>query len=153
VPDLVSAAASLASLAPYDAEGLDWLAGFGQAALDEVRLMLTDPAEARMLFQQDRKKMLAGSPAQVAMDLRAVLPGFDLALLTEEAISVQQALASGIEGSWDDCVAQLTPWGFGVAQIPVPVLLLHGGQDRAVPELTQGLPPLSLIKSFRVMPY
>jgi pimeloyl-ACP methyl ester carboxylesterase len=133
LPDLVSAAASLASLAPYDAEGLDWLAGFSQAALDEVRLMLTDPAEARMLFQQDRKKMLAGSPAQVATDLRAVLPGFDLALLAEEAISVQQALAPGIEGSWDDCVAQLTPWGFGVAQISVPVLLLHGGQDRAVP--------------------
>jgi pimeloyl-ACP methyl ester carboxylesterase len=39
----------------------------------------------------------------------------------------------GIEGSWDDCVAQLTPWGFDLAQISIPVLLLHGGQDRAVP--------------------
>jgi pimeloyl-ACP methyl ester carboxylesterase len=28
---------------------------------------------------------------------------------------------------------QLTPWGFDVAQIPVPVLLLHGGRDSAVP--------------------
>lgn len=26
----------------------------------------------------------------------------------------------------------MTPWGFDVAQIPVPVLL-HGGRDRAVP--------------------
>jgi len=48
-------------------------------------------------------------------------------------VSVQQALAPGIEGTWDDCVAQMTPWGFDVAQISVPVLVLHGGQDRAVP--------------------
>jgi len=59
--------------------------------------------------------------------------GFDLALLTDEAVSVQQALAPGIEGAWDDCVAQMTPWGFDVAQISVPVLVLHGGQDQAVP--------------------
>jgi pimeloyl-ACP methyl ester carboxylesterase len=59
---LVPAVASLASLAPYDAEGLDWLAGFSESALEEVRLMKSD-----------------------------------------------------------------------VGQISVPVLLLHGGQDRAVP--------------------
>jgi pimeloyl-ACP methyl ester carboxylesterase len=133
LPDLVTAAASLASLAPYDADGLDWLAGFSQEAIHEARLTLTDQTEARALFTKEREKMLTGSPAQVAMDLQAVLPGFDLALLTEEAISVQQAMAPGIEGAWDDCVAQLTPWGFDVAQISIPVLLLHGGQDRAVP--------------------
>ena len=133
LPDLVTAAASLASLAPYDADGLDWLAGFSPQAVHEARLTLTDQTEARALFTTDRENILAGSPAQVAMDWQAVLPGFDLALLTEEAISVQQAMAPGIEGSWDDCVAQLTPWGFDVAQISIPVLLLHGGQDRAVP--------------------
>jgi len=133
LPDLVPAAASLASLAPYDAEGLDWLSGFSQAAIEEVRLTLTDQTEARALFRKEQEKILAAPPAQVAMDFQAVLPGTDLALLTEEAISVQQALAPGIEGSWDDCVAQLTPWGFDVAQISVPVLLLHGAQDRAVP--------------------
>jgi pimeloyl-ACP methyl ester carboxylesterase len=133
LPDLVPAAASLASLAPYDAEGLDWLSGFSQTAIDEVRLTLTEQTEARALFEKEREKILAAPPAQVAMDFQAVLPGTDLALLTEEAISVQQALAPGIEGSWDDCVAQLSPWGFDVAQISVPVLLLHGAQDRAVP--------------------
>ncbi len=133
LPDLVPAVASLASLAPHDAEGLDWLAGFGQAALDEVRLMLTDQAGARALFEEERDKLLGGPPAQVALDMQASMPGFGLALLTEEMVSVQQALAPGIEGTWDDCVAQMTPWGFDVAQISVPVLVLHGGQDRAVP--------------------
>jgi pimeloyl-ACP methyl ester carboxylesterase len=65
--------------------------------------------------------------------MQTFMPGVDLELATDEAVSMQLALAPGIEGSWDDCVAQLTPWGFDVAQISVPVLLLHGGQDRAVP--------------------
>jgi pimeloyl-ACP methyl ester carboxylesterase len=53
-------------------------------------------------------------------------------LATDEAVSMQQALAPGIEGFWDDCVAQITPWGFEVDQISVPVLL-RAGQDRAAP--------------------
>ena len=73
------------------------------------------------------------SPAQVALELQGVCPDSDLALLTDEAVSIQRAMEPGIEGAWDDCVAQMTPWGFDVARIPVPVLLLHGGQDRAVP--------------------
>ena len=118
-PDLVPAVAALASLAPYDAEGLDWLAGFSQAALDEVRVTSADPAEARALFQRDREKMLTAPPAQVALEMQPDATGAEL--------------APGIEGAWDDCLAQLSPWGFDVAHISVPVLVLHGGQDRAVP--------------------
>jgi pimeloyl-ACP methyl ester carboxylesterase len=133
LPGLVTAVASLASLAPYDAEGLDWLAGFSPDAVDEVRLTLTDQSAARALFQQDRDKMLAAPPAQVAQNMLAHTPDASRALLTDEAVSMQLAVAPGIEGTWDDCVAQLTPWGFDVAQISVPVLLLHGGRDKAVP--------------------
>jgi pimeloyl-ACP methyl ester carboxylesterase len=132
-PDLVTAVASLASLAPYDAEGLDWLAGFSQEALDEVQLMQADPPGSRAWFHKEQEKMLAVSPAQLALDMSARDPGVDLELLTDEAISMQLAMAPGIEGSWDDCVAQITPWGFDLAQVSVPVLLLHGGQDKAVP--------------------
>jgi len=133
LPDLVPAAAALASLAPYDADGLDWLAGFSPGAVDEVRLMQDDEAGARALFSQDREKLLGVSPAQAALDLQAYFPDADLELLADEAVSLQQALAPGIEGSWDDSVAHMTPWGFDVTQISVPVLLLHGGRDRAVP--------------------
>jgi pimeloyl-ACP methyl ester carboxylesterase len=133
LPDLVTAAASLASPAPYDAEGLDWLAGFSADAIEETRLTLGDRTKARAWFRQECDEILAAPPAQVALDWQARRPGGDLALMTDEVISIQQALAPGIEGSWDDCVAQLTPWGFDVGQISVPVLLLHGGQDRAVP--------------------
>ena len=133
LPDLVPAVASLASLAPYDAEGLDWLAGFSPAAVEEVRLMLNDYAGARALFRDDREKLLGAPPEQVAVDIQVYVPDADLALLTDEAITLQQSLAPGIEGTWDDCISQITPWGFDVSQISVPVLVLHGGQDRAVP--------------------
>ena len=36
LPNLVAAAASLCSSAPYDAEGLDWFAGFSQGDIDEA---------------------------------------------------------------------------------------------------------------------
>jgi pimeloyl-ACP methyl ester carboxylesterase len=134
LPDLVTAAAALCSLAPYDADGLDWLAGFGPGAIEEVRLMLADETAARALFAKDREKLLAASPAALAAEWAPGLPpGDDRAFLADEATCMQQAMAPGIEGAWDDCVAQLTPWGFDVAQITVPVLLMHGRLDKAVP--------------------
>ena len=134
LPDLVVAAACLCSPAPYDAEGLDWLAGFGTAALEEVRLMSNDEPAGRALFEKDREEMLATSPADLAAQWAPGLPpGDDQGFLVDEAICMQRAMAPGIEGAWDDCVAQLTPWGFDVARITVPVLLMHGRLDKAVP--------------------
>ena len=132
LPDLVPAVVSMASPAPYDAKGLDWLAGFSQAAIDEVWLTLNDRAAARAFFEQEREKIVAVSPGQVALDMQAGTPD-DLALATDRAVSMQLALAPGIEGFWDDGVAQLTPWGFDVARISVPVLLLHGVADQVAP--------------------
>jgi pimeloyl-ACP methyl ester carboxylesterase len=133
LPELVTAVASLASPAPYDADGLDWLAGMPAEAYEDVRLTFADREAARALFRREREEILATPPAQLAVDWQARTPGVSLALITDEVVSVQLALASGIEGFWDDSVAELTPWGFDVAQISVPVLLLHGVQDKAVP--------------------
>ena len=130
LPDLVTAVASLASPAPYDADGLDWMAGFSPGAVAEVRAMLTDRAASRAEFEEEREKLLAASPADLAAQWAS--PGADPEFLVAEAICMQQGVAAGIEGSWDDCWAQLMPWGFDLAAITVPVLLLHGGQDKAV---------------------
>ena len=43
LPDLVTAAASLASLAPADAEGLDWFDGMGEENADDYRLLKERP--------------------------------------------------------------------------------------------------------------
>jgi pimeloyl-ACP methyl ester carboxylesterase len=133
LPDLVAAAACLCTPAPYDAEGLDWFAGFSQDAVEEVRLMFAEKTASHAMFEKGREEILTVSPAELAQDMKAHSPHADLAFLTDEAVCMQQAYASGIEGCWDDCWAQITPWGFELAQISVPVLLLHGAQDQAVP--------------------
>jgi pimeloyl-ACP methyl ester carboxylesterase len=76
---------------------------------------------------------LAASPAELAREWKTHSPDADLTFLTDEATCMQEALATGIEGSWDDCWDQVTPWGFHLARIAVPVLLLHGRRDEAVP--------------------
>jgi pimeloyl-ACP methyl ester carboxylesterase len=44
-----------------------------------------------------------------------------------------RAAAGGPDGLIDDDVAFVNPWGFEVADIEAPVLVVQGGQDRVVP--------------------
>lgn len=74
LPDLVTAVALLASLAPYDA-GLDWNA-------DYSRLLLTDPAAARAKLDKDREQILAASASEYAQRLASVSSPADAAVLT-----------------------------------------------------------------------
>jgi pimeloyl-ACP methyl ester carboxylesterase len=84
-------------------------------------------------FTEEREQLLATSPAELAQQWKKTSPDADLAFLTDEATCVRQALAAGIEGFYSDNWAQLIPWGFDPARISVPVLLLHGRRDEAVP--------------------
>jgi pimeloyl-ACP methyl ester carboxylesterase len=45
----------------------------------------------------------------------------------------REGLAPGSQGWWDEGCAHIRPWGFELAGISVPVLLLHGRQDQFVP--------------------
>jgi pimeloyl-ACP methyl ester carboxylesterase len=44
-----------------------------------------------------------------------------------------QAIQQGTEGFAEDTLAALRPWGFQLAAIRVPVLLVHGAKDKMVP--------------------
>jgi pimeloyl-ACP methyl ester carboxylesterase len=136
LPDLVTAAASLASFAPYGAEGLDWFDGL-QAA-DAYRRALTDPEAVRAGLEGARKDVLAATAGSLAEQWAPFLPAADAAVLTGDladytARTNRAALAPGSQGWWDDSHGLIRPWEFDVTDIAVPVLLLHGKQDKFVP--------------------
>jgi pimeloyl-ACP methyl ester carboxylesterase len=138
LPDLVTAAASLASPAPLDAEGLDWFAGMGELNADDIRLFLRDREAARAKLESDREEMLAASATDLIGVLQTVLSPVDAAVLKDALADYfvycnQEGLAPGAQGWWDDGVAHASPWGFDLSAISVPVLLMHGRQDRFVP--------------------
>jgi pimeloyl-ACP methyl ester carboxylesterase len=138
LPDLVAAAASLASLAPYGAEGLDYFAGMGQDDVDDTRLLLTDREAARAKIDKDREELLAASAGDLAQAFGSLAAPVDAAVLQGGmaawlAYAVHEGLAPGSQGWWDDSCAHVGPWGFELAGITVPVLLLHGRQDKFVP--------------------
>src|SRR6516162_9080551 len=138
LPDLVVAAASLAGNAPYGVEGLDWFAGMEQDDVDHNRLLLTDPKAARAKIDKDRDEVLATSASDLAEALESLLSPVDAAALNEEMAEYltycdHEGLAPGSQGWWDDSCAHVRPWGFELSDISVPVLLLHGGQDKFIP--------------------
>ena len=138
LPDLVTAAASLASLAPMAADGLDFFAGMGELNADDFRLLQRDPDAARAKLESERKEALAASAAEMAGVLHSLLSPADAAVLTGGLAdfliySEHEGLAPGGQGWWDDGVAQASPWGFELSAISVPVLLMHGRQDQFVP--------------------
>ena len=138
LPDLVTAAASLASLAPADAEGLDWFDGMGEENADDYRLLKSDPDACRAKLEKEREASLAASGADLAELFPTLLTPTDAAALTGEfaeylAYTGRAGLAPGSQGWWDDGVAHASHWGFELDAIRVPVLLMHGRQDQFVP--------------------
>lgn len=98
----------------------------GQLNVDDTRLFFEDEAAARAKMGQDREEILSTPPEDAAA---AALGGELAAYLIS---SGRDGLSAGSQGWWDDnCMVR--PWGFDLAAIAIPVLLLHGRQDRFVP--------------------
>ena len=138
LPDLVTAAAALASLAPYGAEGLDWFDGMGQEGADDFRALLTDGQLAADRFEQHRAEALAATADSIAGTMEDFLTPPDAAVLTgdlaEYAVRCDHdGLAPGSQGWHDDNRAHISPWGFELPDICVPVLIMHGRHDQFVP--------------------
>jgi len=138
LPDRVVAAASLAGVAPYPAEGLDWLDGMGQDNLDEFAATLAGPETLERYLRAQADALLGAEPDAIAETLRSLLSPPDLAVLTGEfaeylAESTRRAIGERLDGWIDDDFAFVNPWGFELDDIRVPLQLLHGAQDRFVP--------------------
>jgi pimeloyl-ACP methyl ester carboxylesterase len=140
LPDRIAAAASIASPAPYGAEGLDYFDGMGELNAEGTRVLIGGgEAPFRAMLEEGRTMIMAGSPEQSLEYLRSLLSDADREALTLEAIEFQIAMSrAGVEGGidgWydDDAAMTVLPWGFELSSIRIPVLYWHGRQDRFVP--------------------
>jgi pimeloyl-ACP methyl ester carboxylesterase len=134
----VVAVATLASVAPYEAEGLDWFAGMGAGNLEEFAAAQGGAAHLGATLAPQADAMLAAGAATMTEGLRSLLSEVDAGALDGPLgawlfDNIRAAIGERTDGWVDDDVAFVGPWGFDVADIAVPVLLWQGEQDRFVP--------------------
>ena len=137
--DLVAAVATIGSPAPFDAPGLDFLAGRSDEDREDYELFLSDRAKWERQGEQQREELLAMTAGELAEQWSAGKSVSDGAVLHGEFgvwlhRAAQVALASSIDGWTDDDIAvSHSPWGFDPASISIPVKVWHGLEDRFVP--------------------
>jgi pimeloyl-ACP methyl ester carboxylesterase len=138
LPKRLVAAASLASPAPYPAEGMDWLAGMGELNVADFTLMMSDQPAWEAKTAEDNAMMMNATPEQMRAYMSSLISDVDSAALTEELAGFllrqfREGIKSGIAGPRDDTLAQVKPWGFELSAIRVPLQLWHGKLDQFVP--------------------
>jgi pimeloyl-ACP methyl ester carboxylesterase len=139
--DLVTAVATIGSPAPFDGSGFDYFAGMPDAAVDDIALYLSDPAEWERRGQAQRDAVVALNADDLAQQWSAGAAPADAVVLRGDFggwlhRSVHAALAPGVAG-WigDDIAVFHTPWGFEPGSISLPVKVWHSLDDRFVPFL------------------
>lgn len=138
LPDRVAAAASLASVAPVDADGLDFLDGMGEQNIVSFKAAQAGEDAHRVRHEVEAAEMKAATAESILEAWRTLLGPADRFVLTGElADGLIESFQAGAEvdtnGWFDDEEAFVRPWGFDIASIRVPVLVLQGEDDRFVP--------------------
>ena len=124
LPKRVFAVVSMSGTAPYDAEGLDWFAGWSRSGVAEQRAA-----------RAGRAALEAYLPS-AEFDPDTFTPGDQSALESSWSWLAKvagQAIEEGDDGMVEDLLAGAQGWGFAPADITVPVLIVHGDKDRMVP--------------------
>jgi pimeloyl-ACP methyl ester carboxylesterase len=140
LPGRCAAAATLASIGPYGAEGLDFLEGMGEANTEDVDLILAGASEALDdEYRRTQTEMFSAGPDGLKQAMLTVLSPLDQEVMTDEFAAwgfrvMSEGAAERIEGWRDDNLALFKPWGFAAADVDVPVLVLQGTDDLMVPQ-------------------
>lgn len=139
LPGRALAAAVVAGAAPPDLPGLDFTAGMGESSVVEFPLA-EQGVEVYEPYVREAVASMLAAPDGIDEGFEAVLSPVDSALMRSgrfDAYFVEdkhESLGGGHYGWLDDGLATMAPWGFDLAAIEAPVLLVQGGQDLMVPE-------------------
>ena len=138
LPDRVIAVAALASVAPYDADGLDFLEGMGEQNVEEFGKIFEGEDVHRASMEKQREELLSATPEQLVELWQTLLGPSDREVATGVlAAFLLDHIRAGIgpsgDGWIDDDLAFVAPWGFDLASIRIPVQIWQGAQDQFVP--------------------
>jgi len=134
----VAAAAVLGTIAPFAAEGLNFFAGMGRDNWVEFGAALVGRETLEPMLIAEVRERADAPAASVADGIRTLISAPDQDVLDSGLTewlhaTMLQGTAPGPAGWVDDDLAFAEPWGFDLRDIAVPVLVVHGGQDRFVP--------------------
>jgi pimeloyl-ACP methyl ester carboxylesterase len=139
LPERVLRCEVAVSIAPFEAEGLDWFAGQTQGNIEEFKAALEGEDSYRRVTERERKTTLErleqgrsdffGDGYEMSeADRQQMAKHLDLA-----KDQLTNGLANGVDGWVDDGICFTRPWGFDLAAVRVPLSLSYGRLDTLVP--------------------
>lgn len=139
MPYRVTRVAALGTLAPREAEYLDWYKGMVDSNVAGYRCAELGHRRVLAARLDPRAALIRDNPIAQFPFNDDELPEVDRRVVADYGIrsmlvdSFADAVKSSSIGWMDDMLSFTTPWGFDVGRIGCPVLLWHGGLDRLSP--------------------
>ncbi|HZZ48492.1 MAG TPA: alpha/beta hydrolase [Pseudonocardia sp.] len=126
LPSRILGAVTLAGLAPFDADGLEFCAGMTSTGETEFRTAAQGHDALTALLEEG---FAFGPDMFTPADMDTINGVYGPWL----GGSIEAGNESGVVGFVDDDLAFVRPWGFDPADITAPQLVVHGTDDRIVP--------------------
>jgi pimeloyl-ACP methyl ester carboxylesterase len=128
----------IASVAPYGAQGLDWMAGMGEDNVNEFGAALEGADGLRPYLEKQQEEMEGVTVEGLVASMDSLLPEVDRAVLTDEfgedmVNGLREGLGFGIDGWLEDDLAFVAPWGFDLEEVQIPTMVWQGSEDLMVP--------------------
>jgi pimeloyl-ACP methyl ester carboxylesterase len=138
LPGRCLATASIAGVAPYRVEGLDFLAGMGPENITEFSLAVRGADALTPYLEEESEPLHHITGDQVAAALGGLISGADKDVITgdfadELAAGCRAAVREGIAGWRDDDLAFAADWGFSLDALADRAAIWQGDQDLMVP--------------------
>jgi pimeloyl-ACP methyl ester carboxylesterase len=138
LPGRCVAAATIAGVAPYRADGLDWLAGMGAENIAEFEAAAAGVEPLSAFLGAEAEALADVRGEHIATALGDLVSEPDRNVLTDDfaeysAAAFRLAVSTGTAGWLDDDLAFVGDWGFDPAAIQTPVSIWQGSEDRMVP--------------------